>query len=206
MSAGSNRRLAAAVAAVALACAPAFAQVLYKWTGPDGKVNYADTPPKNFKGEVQRIEPPEPATPAPASPAAPAPRVPAAPAPARDAAAEPKAPGIAAQRRATRAQLEAQLARARADVDAAKKALEEAAPEPEERQTIQQRKAQGGMHGMTPRLNCRVERTAAGKATMCPTSIPTPEYYDRIAKLEEAVKKAEDDLAAAEEAWRRGVD
>lgn len=44
MSAGSNRRLAAAVAAVALACAPAFAQVLYKWTGPDGKVNYADTP------------------------------------------------------------------------------------------------------------------------------------------------------------------
>lgn len=205
MFAGWNRRLAAAIAAAALACSPAVAQVLYKWTGADGKVNYSDAPPKNFKGEVQRIEPPEPASASPAPAAAPAPRA-AAPAPAREVAAEPRPPGIAAQRRATRAQLELQLARARADVDAARKALEEAVPEPDERQTIQQRKAQGGMHGMTPRLNCRVERTAAGKATMCPTSVPTPEYYDRVTRLEEAVKKAEEELAAAEEAWRRGVD
>ena len=48
-----------AAAALALACVSwaAEAQVLYKWIDADGKVQYSDTPPKNPKGPVTRIEP-----------------------------------------------------------------------------------------------------------------------------------------------------
>jgi hypothetical protein len=59
---------------------------------------------------------------------------------------------------------------------------------------------------MAPRSNCRVEQAAGRKWLMCPTSVPTQEYHERIARLEANLRKAEEDLAAAEEAWRRGVD
>jgi hypothetical protein len=46
--------------AVALAASTpgsgALAQTLYKWIDKDGKVQYTDKPPVNFKGEVTRIE------------------------------------------------------------------------------------------------------------------------------------------------------
>jgi hypothetical protein len=41
---------------------------------------------------------------------------------------------------------------------------------------------------------------------MCPTFVPTPEYHEKITRLEEDVRKAEEALSAAELAWRRGVD
>jgi hypothetical protein len=64
----------------------------------------------------------------------------------------------------------------------------------------------GGMHGMTERSNCRVEGSGNQKILMCPTSVPTEEYRERVARLEEAMRKAEAELEAAEVAWRRGVD
>ena len=191
--------------AFALGAQLAPAQVLYKWVDEGGKTQYSDRPPKNFKGEVIRIEtevdkttlPPARAlTPAPAA---------ATPANGKVAPAGP-ADDIAAKRRATRARLEDQLTKAREKVDVAKKALAQAQnPEPEDRQVIQQR-ASGGMHGMTARSNCRVEGTGKTKTLMCPTMIPTEEYRDRLARLEEDVRKAEEELEAAEQAWRRGVD
>lgn len=199
----------ARLAAFALAFAPALAVAqgpsFYKWIDADGKVQYSDKPPKAFKGEVTRIEHDFEKYVAPPAASAPG-AAPAAPEKAKALVSAPDDP--ASKRRATRASLEARLARARADVEAARKALSDGeAPELDERQTIQQRGAKGGMHGMTARSNCRVEVGKDGKkSTMCPTSVPTAEYHDRVARQEEAVRKAEEELAAAEEAWRRGVD
>jgi hypothetical protein len=198
------RRVAALVLFLAAASAPAGAQTLYKWIDADGKTQYSDKPPKKgFTGDVTRIEPEfEKYTPPP--PAAPAAQLPEA----ETAKADPAYVDIAAKRRATRLRLGADLVRARDKVDAARKALALSdTPEPDERQTIQQRSAGGGMHGMTPRTNCRVEVAKDGrKGVMCPTSVPTTEYHERVARLEEKLRKAEEELAAAEMAWRRGVD
>ncbi len=187
--------------------APAIAQVLYKWIDADGKVQYSDRPPKDMKG-VTRIEPDTPATQAPA---------PAAPAIPAKAAVDPKAPARAqdpaGKRRAVRNELERKLDEARANLDAARKALAEASsPEPEERQIIQQQmksgKGSGGMHGLSlARSNCRPSTDKSGKAgVMCAASVPNEAYFERIAKLEEAVRNAEEELSQAEQAWRRGVD
>lgn len=201
---------AALLVAAALGAGAAAAQVvLYKWVDDQGKTQYSDRAPKGFKGEVTRIEteverstPPPAATPAP-SPATPAGSSNAAP----TKVATPPANDIAAKRRADRARLEAQLTKAREKLAAAKGALEQAqSPDPEERQIVQQRTAGGGMHGMAPRSNCRVEGSGKNKTLMCPTFIPTPEYHDKVVRLEEDVRKAEDELAEAERAWRRGVD
>jgi hypothetical protein len=66
----------------------------------------------------------------------------------------------------------------------------------------------GAMHGGAPRSNCKSGKdpNSGSTITMCPTSIPTDAYYDRIKKLEDDVKTAEDELDAAQEAYRRGVD
>lgn len=199
---------AALLVAAALGAGAAAAQViLYKWVDDQGKTQYSDRAPKGFKGEVTRIETEvEKSTLPPAPP-------PVSPVPAESPAAAPTkvetppANDIAAKRRANRARLEAQLTKAREKLAAAKGALEKAqSPEPEERQIVQQRTAGGGMHGMAPRSNCRVEGSGKNKTLMCPTFIPTPEYHDKVAGLEEDVRKAEDELAEAERAWRRGVD
>ena len=194
---------AACLLAAALGVLPVAAQVLYKWVDDHGKTQYSDRPPKNFKGEVTRIETEVDKTtlpPASTQPMAPPAAPPAAKAP------PPATEDIGAKRRATRIALEARLGKARANVEAAKKALANAeTPEPEERQVVQQR-ASGGMHGMTARSNCKVEGTGKTKTLMCPTMIPTDEYRDRMARLEEDLRKAEEELAEAERAWRRGVD
>jgi hypothetical protein len=199
--------LAALLAAAALASADAPAQTFYKWTDATGKIQYSDVPPKNFKGDVTRLEvEPSPPTRVPERPVA-------APAtdgkPAEGKAAEGKPPeDMATKRRSTRERLEAQLERAREKVEIAKKALEDGeTPENDERQVIQQRAATGGQHGMAPRSNCRIERDGKGMQWhMCPTTVPTQDYHDRIARLEANLKKAEEELAAAQLAWRRGVD
>lgn len=204
----SGASLAAFALAIAglLLPAPAVSQVLYKWIDANGKVQYSDRPPKDMTG-VTRIEPDTPATPAPAAPAAPA-----------KAAVDPKAPPTRAQdpagkRRAVRNELERNLELARANLEAARTALAQgSSPEPEERQVVQQQvksgKGGGGMHGLSlARSNCRPSVDKNGKAgVMCPASTPNEAYYDRIAKLEEAVRNAEEELAQAEQAWRRGVD
>lgn len=181
------------------------AQVLYKWVDEQGKTQYSDRPPKAFKGEVIRIETEvEKSTLPPSIPPAP-PAVPANPAGKAPAAA--KGADILAKRRAVRARAEERLTKARDKVAAAKSALEQGqTPEPEERQIIQQRNAGGGMHGMAPRSNCRVEGSGKNKVLMCPTFVPTPEFHEKLARLEEDVRKAEDELAEAERAWRREVD
>jgi hypothetical protein len=195
-----------AAAALALACVSwaAEAQVLYKWIDADGKVQYSDTPPKNPKGPVTRIEPDVAPTP-PAAPPAPA----RAPAPAATKA-EPPEPDLASQRRSKRAALEARLKQAQAKVDAARKALAQAAgPEPDERQVFQQemKAGQGGMHGLSAaRSNCRKVVKEGKQVTVCPAVFATDAYYERLAKLEIALREAEDELAEAEAAWRHGVD
>jgi exonuclease VII small subunit len=201
---------AASLAFLLLAALPAAGQGLYKWIDDSGKTQYSDRPPKNFKGEVTRIETEvEKTTLPPASPTAPAPP-PAAPSTTKatgKALPPPPAEDILAKRRATRAVLEERLTKARAKVESTKKALEEAqSPEPEDRQVVQQRAVGGGMHGMAPRSNCRVEMAGNSKILMCPTSVPTMEYQDKLARLEEDVRKAEEELDAAQRAWRRGVD
>ena len=193
---------AAFLLAAALGAAPAAAQVLYKWVDESGKTQYSDRPPKNFKGEVTRLEMEIDKSTLP--PAVQPAQVPVAP-PAGKAQPAP-VEDIAARRRATRATLEARLDKARANVEVAKKALAGAeTPEPEDRQVIQQR-ANGGMHGMTARSNCRVEGTGKNKILMCPTMVPTEEYREKIARLEENLRKAEEELVEAQRAWRRGVD
>lgn len=196
---------AVAVVLAGLAAGPAAAQTLYKWVDAQGRVQYSDKVPKGFKGEVTRIETETDKVTLP--PALPPPG-PAAPASAQEKAKAAPAESIVAKRRATRERLEARLKEARAKVEVVKKAMEESeSPEPDERKTIQQRAAGGGMHGMAPRSNCRAEVGKDGtKGVMCPTSVPATEYYDRVARQEVALRKAEEELAAAEEAWRRGVD
>jgi len=194
--------LVGAIALAALAAPEAILsqQVLFKWTDAEGKIQYSDRPPKDFKGPVTRIEPMYEKE----SPILPKPV--AAPPEARKESVEPVT-DLAAKRRAIRKQLEARLTQARDNLEAAKKALTEAAPELDERQVIQQRAASGGMHGMTGRSNCRQEVGGDGrKVLMCPTMVAGPTYFDRVAKLEQALARAEEELSAAELAWRRGVD
>ena len=206
-------RRVAILLALALA-APAYAQVLYKWTDKDGKVQYADKPPVRFNGTVTKIDidvKPDPDT---------------RPAPQRPVDVGPASSDLVAKRRAIRTALAAQVARARDRLEAAKTALAAAdAPLDDERQVVQQRLDQarpqpgpdsqstggmfgtGGMLGGADRSNCRVEQQADGrKVTTCPTFVPGEAYYDRVQRLEEAVRRAQADVDEAEEAYRRGVD
>jgi len=192
--------------ALALACAAglAQAQVLYKWIDESGKGHYADQPPKGFNGPVTKIEPdasPTPVAPAVAPPKATPPEATKAQAPAED---------MLTQRRARRATLEARLTAAREKLDAAKKALAEGQdPQPDEQQVIRQemKAGQGGMYGLnTARSNCRKSVKDGKESMMCPALLATDAYYERIGKLEVAVRQAEEELDDAEQAYRRGVD
>jgi hypothetical protein len=196
---------AAALAWGLLAAGPAVAQTMYKWIDESGKVQYSDRAPKGFKGEVTRIEADIAPTVVPsARKAAPAPKA------AEEPAAVP-ADDMNSRRKANRERLEARLERARANLERAKKALAEApGPDVDERQVIQQRVkggAGGNMGAMAPRSNCRNVVDAGGaKSVVCPAVLPGTAYYDRIAGLEETVRRAEADLEDAEIAYRRGRD
>jgi len=195
-----------------LAAASAWPQALYKWTDKDGKVQYADKPPLRFEGPVTKIEIDVPADPDPAAKAR--------------ASGGPATSEVVTRRRAVRVALAAQVARARDRLEAAKTALAAAdAPLEDERQIMQQRVDQkqptpgsgsqstggmlgmGGMLGGAERSNCRVEQQADGrKVTTCPTYVPSEAYYERVQRLEEDVRRAQEDVDAAEAAYRRGVD
>jgi hypothetical protein len=209
---------AASVAIVAFFASPAAqSDAFYKWTDKDGKVQYSDTPPKNAPGEVTRVE---------IDPATNATHLPLPPKnDAAAAAVEDKGTDMAGKRRALRAALEADVERARAKLERAKAVLAGAVPEDSERQVIQQRSdksnprpgpgssstggmlGSGGMYGNAAKSNCRTVTGSDGKSVItCPTVVPGEAYYDRIGKLEEAVREAAEELSAAEQAYRRGVD
>lgn len=180
----------------------ASAQTLYKWTDAQGRIQYSDRAPKDFKGEVTRIEPDAQPEPAPATP----PKV--APAKAQDGKQIEKAPDdLNTRRRNLRAKLAADVTRARDKLEAARKAFEEAeGPQVGERQVVQQRFARG-TQPQTPRSNCREIVASDGKKSlMCPALVPGESYYDRIRLLEEAVARAEEELRLAERAFRQGAD
>jgi len=196
------------VLAGCLLSASAMATTLYTWIDAQGRTQYSDRPPKDFKGEVRRIE-----TEAPPSPeSAPEPRagVPAA-VPAAKADVAPR--GIADRRRATREKLEKELAAAREKVEEARRALAQGQDATvDDRQLMHRPMApppgHPGVHVPTAlRSNCRVTETPnGGKTTACPVSVPTEAYYARVHELEEALAHAEAELEAAQLAYRRGVD
>ena len=181
--------------------APAAAQTMYRWTDSQGRVQYSDRPPKDFKGEVTKIE-------ADVQPPPPPPM--AKPPPAR--AAEPAKPAdkaggdLNSRLRANREKLAADVERARERLEAAKKLRDgDAGPGVDERQVVQQRFAKGTQPA-TPRSNCRQVPGADGKPQlMCPALVPGEAYYTRIKELEEAVAKAEEELDRAQTAYQRGV-
>lgn len=180
----------------------ASAQTLYKWVDKDGKTHYSDKQPAGFKGEVTRIE-------ADAQPA----QVPKAPpkAPKAEADDDEKVPDLAARRRAERERLAARLAMARARLEEARKALVDGEePSDGERQFVQQHHARNERRPdrtPPPRLNCMSQKASDGRAIWnCPTPIPGEAYFSRQKALEEAVQKAQEEVAEAERAYRRGVD
>jgi hypothetical protein len=214
----------AALAAALCVCAIAQAAQLYKWTDADGRVTYGDKPPKG----ALNVTPIEVDTTTTTIPASPEPRAPGATKPARTEVA-PGGTDILTQRRATRARLEQAVDEARAKLDLARKNLAEATDmSPDEQLSIVQKvqdinppanqapgpvdpanlqTAGGGMYGFAKRSNCSAVVGKSGKAAIvCPTIIPNTAYQERIAALEDAVRKAEADLDAAQTAYNRGVD
>jgi hypothetical protein len=195
------------VALLSLFALAAHADV-YTWTDANGRVQYSDQPPKNFSGVVKRVEMDEkPSVPAALPQAKVKKEEPAA-------AAPPAAKDMATRRRDERERLGDQLAAAREKLAEARKALaQNQEPEAEERQIVLRPGAAPGalpMPGIispATRSNCREQVSNDGKKSIfCPVSMPNDAYFERIAKLEAAVKSAEEEVTTAERAYRRGVD
>jgi hypothetical protein len=194
-----RRRFTPALVAAFLALAAAAeAQTLYKLVGKDGKVTYVDKVPKGFDGEVTPLTI-DPATNAQGPARAQPPQ-----------AAEPGKKDYNTERRVARGKLQAALDKAAERLAAAKKALADGVdPREDEYQTIQQKfDASGAKPDQAgPRPNCRRQVDSNGKAIfVCPTIVPGEAYRDRQKALEDAVREAEAELAAAEQAYRRGTD
>ncbi len=190
-----------ALAALLLACgvllaAPAAAQVLYKLVDKNGRVTYSDREPKGYEGTVTRIE----------QDTAPTSLPPSKPVEAKKR--ESSSPGIAESRRSSREALDKKVREAQAKVDAARKARDEGGdPRADELQTVQHRYPPLRRGEAPPRANCFDAVDPNGAATLnCPTQVPQESYYERRKKLEDAVRDAEAELAAAERAYRRGTD
>jgi outer membrane PBP1 activator LpoA protein len=112
-------------------------------------------------------------------------------------------PGAAKARREKRAKLEAALRAAQDKVAAAKAALADGGePQDDERQVVQRRYAKA----QASKSNCRTVTEGGKSSIVCPALVPSERYYDRVHGLEEAIRKAEEELADAESAYRRGVD
>lgn len=192
-----DARAAILAALVAFGAGDGAAQVLYKLIARDGRITYSDHAPKNFDGQVVRIETDT------GSNVMPLPRPPAA-------GASPVTPGqsVAGQRAANRAALERALRAAQAKVEAARQAKAEGGdPQPDEMQVIQQRHAALKPGQAAPRANCRNATDAAGKAyLLCAAQVPGEAYYERQKRLETELDKALEELEAAERAYRRGAD
>lgn len=152
------------------------AQQLWKYTDKDGKVTYSDKAPK--PGEKA-----EPVTSNASTNVISAPnnKVGGVPQKLEDVRAR------ASERELLRDQLRKEVELAREKLEEARKALEDGRePNEDERQIV-------------------VGRDKTGKPTGANTIIRKPEYYERIAALEEAVKAAEAKVAKAEENQRRNA-
>ena len=155
-----------ALASVALAQG---SQVLWKLVDKKGRVTYVDQPPKEFDGVVTRIDIPLDARSAPA---------PSAPAPARPAASGAGSPGGAAAAPAAGGNGGAELARARAKLEEARKAYEGGKePGPEDVVWVGRK---GG--GARPEIS--------------------ESYAARVKKLEDAVRAAEQEVERLERGTR----
>ena len=191
----------------ALFAADAFAETFYyRWIDKDGKTQFSDKPPANFKGEVTKVlvDPVDPVRPPPRPAAAPKARP-------ATAEAEEKTPDLATRRRAQRDHLEARLSQARQNLEAAKKALADGeGTTQDEKQFVRENFARNERQPERtppPRGNCMASKGSDGRAIWnCPRPIPNDAYFERQKQLEDAVKKAEEELTEAERAYRRGVD
>jgi len=181
--------------AVALA-GPAAAQTLYKLTDKEGRVTYSDKVPKGYDGTVVAIEPDTASNIVPSAKAG--------------TGAGPAAPpsGIGEDRRKAREDLDRKLRAAQARAEAARKAKAEGGdPLPDELQTVQHRSRPLRAGEQPPNPNCFNAVDPSGIATLnCPTRVPGEAYYERQKKLDEDLKRAEEELALAERAYRRGTD
>jgi hypothetical protein len=201
------RRAAALAAAwLALAGTAAFAQAMYRWTDVDGHIHYADRLPKGYTGPFTVIQADVQATPS--APGTPGYVPPAVPAGAQPTEAAPGAPqDIGSKRRETRRTLEARVQKARDRLAAAKKAREEGDALQDEEHQMVQRTGRPSEFANVARSNCTISKDANGRPqAMCPALVPSEAYWDRIKGLDNAVKDAEADLDAAQEAYVRGVD
>jgi hypothetical protein len=228
MTCGKPRRIAETLIAAALVWAAGAAlaeQPTYRWNDANGGVHYGDRPPKDARN-LSRVEIDAAAATMPSAPREALP-------PATSGSVPPKAgqPDLLTQRRATRERLEANLTLAREKLELARKNLAEATDmAPDEQQVVMAKVANAPDGTGTPtdavdpgrmqlantstygnvarRSNCFVAmgRQTGKSGVICPTIIPNQAYRERMAALEDAVKKAQDDVAAAETAYRRGVD
>lgn len=156
--------------------AGAYAQALWKYTDKDGKVTYSDKAPK--KGETAQLVKSDPSA-----------NVIDAPKNTRDGDTQKLLDdkARAAERERVREKLREMLDKAKADLDAAKTALE------------------GGREPLPSEVQIVVGRTKTGAPTGVNSTIRKPEYANRIAALEEAVKKAEENVEVADANYRRAA-
>ena len=191
--------------------APASAETLYKLIDKKGKVTYVQEKPRDFDGQVipmqidSKVNSAAPTKP-PAAKEQPA------------SAPKPKAESLSEQldkRRDRIAKAEARVEQARQRLEAAKKALAEASPGEGDLQVMQGTGSPTGGGGpanapstairpgsSSDKSNCRVVTTYGKSSTICPSAAPTPEFQERLKGLEDNVKKAEEELDAAQQAWR----
>jgi len=183
-------------AASAQAPAPPPSQTLYKLIAKDGRITYSDHAPKNFDGQVIRIEPDT------GSNVMPSNRPPTPPSPATTGSS------YGANRAANREALEKALRAAKAKVEAARQAKADGTdPGPDEMQMIQRRYAPLKPGQDPPRTNCRHATDGEGRPyLLCAMQVPGEAFYDRQKKLDADLDKALEELADAERAYRRGAD
>ena len=174
-------------------------RTLYRWTDTQGRVQYSDKPPTGFKGEVKRVDVDLDVNTRPGA----APRAPLVPADVmRDVVPAP--PDVAKSRRDKRAKLEEAVRQAEGNVALAKAALEGGGEPKDDETSVVRRQYARPQPGKS---NCRTVPGDDGKPMIvCPSIVPNDTYYDRQRSLEEALRKAEDELAEARNAYRRGVD
>lgn len=170
--------------------------VLYKLIAKDGRITYSDRAPKNFDGQVVRLEPDIESNLVPSG------RPPA------PAASPASGSSFGADRKANREALQKALRAAQDKVEAARQAKADGtAPGPDEMQVIQRRYAPLKAGQDPPRSNCRNATDSTGKPyLMCAAQVPGDAFYERQKALDQALESALAELAEAERAYRRGAD
>ena len=185
----------AALLAIGLA-AQADVRTLYRWTDAQGRIQYSDKPPPaSFKGEVTRMDVDTEMNTR-ESQSTPSPRV--APEVLKDVT-----PDRAQDLRGKRAKLlEARRAAEKKVADAKAALAQGGEPKDDELGIVQRHYAKS----QPDKGNCRAVTEGGKKTFMCPGMAPNEQYYERQRGLEDALKQAEEELAQAELAYRRGID